>query len=391
LCHPGHISIDTNSGGHIDLLDRLQKHSLEGSLAFVNDWDYFTDPKNPDFEDLTSAGPFAGTRQARDTGGKLRQRYGHLVTGKTPARFWSCSSPRDVETARYFAHGFFGPDWETTGSAELEIIPEEADREGDTLTPGDTCLEYINDLKEGHDKGYGKLEAWQRQFTKPIADRLAHDLAGLTVSHLDVYSMMEMCGFEILARGTSPWCNVFSHDEWRDFEYARDLLHFYRAGPGNKFSRAMGWLYLNATADLLVKEQAQDVYFSFVHDGDIVPLLAALKILDESGPQELPTDRMAHDRAWRTSDVVPMGGRIMFERIVCEKPSGNAQRHVRLSINDGVSILPSMSEHAVVPYTMPVGAFWRLIDARLQEFGEYSEVCGLPAGAASRVTFLHQR
>jgi acid phosphatase len=203
--------------------------------------------------------------------------------------------------------------------------------------------------------------------------------------------MMEMCGFEILAHGMSPWCNAFTHDEWRDFEYARDLLHFYRAGPGNKFSRAMGWLYLNATADLLVKEEAQDVYFSFVHDGDIVPLLAALKILDEPGPQELPTDRMVQDRAWKTSDVVPMGGRVMFERIVCKKPSGHTQRHVRLSINDGVSVLPSMRAVADVPYTMPVDAFWRFIEAKMYEFGDFTEVCGLPTSAASRITFLHQR
>ena len=63
--------------------------------------------------------------------------------------------------------------------------------------------------------------------------------------------MQEMCGFETLVRGSSPWCDVFSHEDWRNFEYARDVIHYYRAGSGNPFGAVMGWLWLNATANLL--------------------------------------------------------------------------------------------------------------------------------------------
>ncbi|ETN40734.1 uncharacterized protein HMPREF1541_05014 [Cyphellophora europaea CBS 101466] len=382
-----------NAGSrHLQLLDRLKAPdvSLQGALEFLNHWTYFTSQQDPAFENLTAEGPYAGTKQARDTGRKLRERYDHLVSAEKRVRFWSCDSGRDVETARYFADGFFGSDWESKGVAELEIIPEDADRGGDTLTPGDTCLRYVDDLVHGHDQGYGKLEAYQKHFTAPIITNLSKAAPGLEFSHLDVYSMMEMCGFEILARGSSPWCEIFTREEWLQFEYARDLLHFYRAGPGNEFSRTMGWLYLNATADLLMQPLSKDVYLSFVHDGDIVPLLAALRILDEDGKQELPTDRRSAGRRWKTSDVVPMGGRVLFERIACGHEQDSLQRFMRLSINDGIVSIPGLTTSPIVPYGVPVKDFWKFVEFKLTEYGEFPEVCGLPAGAASRITFLHQ-
>ena len=105
--------------------------------------------------------------------------------------------------------------------------------------------------------------------------------------------MMEMCGFEILVRGDSPWCKVFTREEWLDFEYARDLLHFYRAGPGNKYAGAMGWLWLNATQDLISQERIGGVHFSFAHDGEIIPVLAALGIY--SGHNPLQRERNQED------------------------------------------------------------------------------------------------
>lgn len=124
--------------------------------------------------------------------------------------------------------------------AKLHIIPETSDREADTLAPGDTCLRYIEDKTSGHDQGYYKLALGQQIIRKPTAHRLCAENGRFVFSDMDVYSMMEMCGFEILVRRDSPWCKVFTKDEWLDFEYARDLLHFYLAGPGNKYAGAMG-------------------------------------------------------------------------------------------------------------------------------------------------------
>ncbi|KAK5458174.1 hypothetical protein LTS15_004253 [Exophiala xenobiotica] len=380
--------------GHLDLLDRLQNSgvALTGELSFLNTWAYFTDPSKPAFENLTDSGPYAGTLQAFNTGKMLRNNYGHLIPRKRRTRFWSCGSPRDVETAKFFANGFFGPDWNSDGSAELVVIPEDAELGADTLTPGDTCYKYRKD-GYGHDYGYGKLELWQKVFTEPIAGRLAQHAEGMEFNHLDIYSMMEMCGFEVLAKGVSPWCSVFTQEEWLHFEYARDLLHFYRAGPGNSYAGAMGLLWLNATQKLMSNESSNDVYFSFVHDGDIVPVMATLQILNERVlVQELPTTHMKADRHWRTSDVVPMGGRLIFERVGCETGSDTSEKEyfVRLFVNDGLMKLPGLSVVRHIKHAVRLEDFQDFIATRGELFGDFRDVCSLPADSPDGITFLHQ-
>lgn len=181
-------------------------------------------------------------------------------------RLWASDCNRVIESARYFAAGLFGLDWEANGKAELEIIPETADRLADTLTPGDTCLRYVDDAVAGHDNGANMLALFQQAYAPPIAERLISQEGNAELgpfSNVEVFSMQEMCGFEMIARGASPWCDVFTKEDWDNFEYARDLIHYYRAGPGTPYAGAMGWLWLNATADLLRKgPEAGTTFFS---------------------------------------------------------------------------------------------------------------------------------
>jgi len=192
-----------------------------------------------------------------------------------------------------------------------------------------------------------------------------------------------MCGFETTVRGWSPWCNVFTHSEWRAFEYARDIIHFYRAGPGTPYSRAMGHLWLNATKNLLVEgpQSAGPLYFSFVHDGDIVPMLASLGLFEDG--QDLPVTHIMEDRKWKTSQVTPMGGRVLFERLTCAN-----RKFVRINVNDGIVPLPSCADGP--GSSCELGRFADYIDAGGRAAGDFRTVCGLPTGAAREPSFLRQ-
>ena len=174
-------------------------------------------------------------------------------------RFWASDSQRVIDTARYFGAGFFGLDWQNTTT--LQVIPETADRGGDTLTPGDTCLLYVEDQEEGHDKGYGMLNAFRATYLNATRQRLLKQNPGIEFTDDEVYAMQEMCGFETTVRGTSSWCDVFTREEFLGFEYARDLLHYYRAGPGTKYGAVMGWLWLNATMNLMLEGQESGPLF----------------------------------------------------------------------------------------------------------------------------------
>jgi acid phosphatase len=234
-----------------------------GDLAFANDWKFFASEPVRDFDQLTRSGPYAGTLAAFATGVRMRTRYGHLLEKHFKSRerlnFWAGDSHRVIETAEHFAAGLLGLDWNQ--QATLHVIPEDPSTGGDTLTPGKACLNYIHDLEKGREGGYTALATFTDAMFVDTAARLEKFITttssrAFKLATVDVYAMQELCGFEILSRGSSQWCDVFTRTEWERFAYARDLLHFFRAGPGGKYSRAMGGLYLNATTELMLQGPA---------------------------------------------------------------------------------------------------------------------------------------
>ena len=101
----------------LELYHRIKDSNvtLKGDLAFVNEWDFFTTEPAEHFESLVSTGPYAGTLEAFETGVKLRTRYKHLLDEALEQKataFWASDSGRVIDTARYFAAGFFGIDWQ---------------------------------------------------------------------------------------------------------------------------------------------------------------------------------------------------------------------------------------------------------------------------------------
>lgn len=239
----------------LSLYERIRASNVtfQGDLAFINDWDFFIDEPAEDLESLVSTGPYAGTLEAFDAAVKLRTRYKELLetaSAAGPISFWATDSERVIDTAKYFGAGFFGIDWNDI--ANLYVIPETADRGADTLTPGRTCHKYRNNIdRRGHDYGYRMMDIVRSTYEPAISRRLAKQNPEMEFAEGEIFTMQTICGFETIANGSSPWCDVFKRDEWESFEYARDIVHYYRAGPGNPYSASMGWLWLNATANLL--------------------------------------------------------------------------------------------------------------------------------------------
>ncbi|KAI9891870.1 MAG: acid phosphatase pho5 [Vezdaea aestivalis] len=385
--------------------DSLKQSGLvyKGDLAFVNGWNFFSSGKStastdsihlktlPDpsteFEQLTTTGPYAGSLQAFTAGLKLRTRYRHLIP-KNKTKFWASDSKRVIESGKYFAAGFFGLPWEDHST--LDVIPETPELGGDTLTPGDTCLKYALDTEEGHDYGNNVLMKFRPIYIQYIRQRLMIQNPSSEFTDTEIWSMQEMCGFETIIRGSSNWCDVFTRKEWEAFEYARDLVHYYRGGPGNKYGKAMGWLWLNATRNLLLKgPTAGPLFFSFVHDGDIAPMLAALGLFQQE--DHLSVDgHIPQGRKWKTSEIFPMGARIIFERLSCkaEDKKSESQDFVRINVNDGIVAMPTC--HNGPGGSCPLGEFSKFVDARGVVAQDFRQICGLGPDAAAKITFLHQ-
>lgn len=143
--------------------------------------------------------------------------------------------------------------------------------------------------------------------------------------------------------------------------------------------------------------------FHSAHDGDILPVLTALDLFPQDG--DLPTSNILLNRTFHSSDIVPMGGRIILERVTCpatqvcwsnapfypnhvycEEQTYNTS--VRVNINDGIVAIPSCDGGP--GSSCPLQDFVEMVRKRGGESGRFGEVCGLTDGAPESITFLHQ-
>ncbi|KAK9469436.1 histidine phosphatase superfamily [Lipomyces arxii] len=364
-----------------DLTARLQH-----VLPFLEGWSQFfdvsDDGSSTHLEELTTMGKYSGIKQAQLAGMVLRTRYDHLVDPDVIVSIFSCSCSRVFATAQNFAIGFFG----RSGLADVRhvVIPDHApERGGDTLTPVKACLRYRQDALAGRTASYDIADKFKSVYLSETATRLqsVYDHQ-FTVS--DLWTMQELCAFEMLATGQdSPWCGIFTDREWEQFAYARDLLHYYRTGPGTPYSAVMGFLYLNATREVLElgPERAGKLFFSFAHDGDIVPLIGTLGLFPET--DHLPHTHMPESRSWKLSSVVPMGGRIVLERV-----RHGSQIGVRILVNDGVVVMPGCESETTPAGICPLSKFVAIVDEKGKQIGNFEDVCGLDDKVGRRPSFL---
>lgn len=126
-------------------------------------------------------------------------------------------------------------------------------------------------------------------------------------------------------------------DEWLAYSYISELGYYYCHGPADKNSLVLGSIYTNATLALMNEgpDKAGKIFFSFTHDNNITPILAALGISTPS--KHLPVDYIPFPNEYNIGDIMPMGARLTIERMSC-----NASMHspkdtfVRLILNEAV-------------------------------------------------------
>lgn len=66
---------------------------------------------------------------------------------------------------------------------------------------------------------------WLSVFAPPITRRLNGVLPGANLTNSDIVNLMSLCGFDTAAKNgaPSPWCNVFTPQEWKSNQYYYDL------------------------------------------------------------------------------------------------------------------------------------------------------------------------
>lgn len=215
---------------------------------------------------------------------------------------------------------------------------------------------------------------WRDVFAPPIATRLNAAAPGAGLNNQDVVDLMPLCSFETTFHATlSPFCTIFTFEEFEAHEYYDDLSKYYHTGwvcpssrvisaddshrYGNALGPVQGVGYVNELLARLtgtpVVDQTQTnttldaapetfpldrtFYVDFSHDNQMVAIFSALGLFSAG---DMPPNPMKMDpgRAWRGSRMTPFSGRMITEKMVCDNREVGRE-YVRILVNDAVQSL----------------------------------------------------
>jgi hypothetical protein len=343
-----------------------------GPLAFLSSWQ--SPIADQDEEQLTQV----GSLEAQTLGVQLSQRY---LGFRPPPKVWSSTAERTTKSATSFIEGLVRRSNET----QLVEIAEGKNESANSLTPYSSCPAYSSS------RGSEQSSAFSKQYTAPIIARFQAFAPGFNFTTDDIIGMQELCGYETVIRGGSPFCDlsVFSPAEWLAFEYTNDLMYFQNTGYGNPVSGVIGFPWLNATAGLLLADSAdQDLYVSFTHRELPPTVLVAMGLFNNSafsGANDvnatMPSDTINYNRAWISSRILPFLTNIAVEKMECDSYGYAAGDFFRVLVNASPQPLSGCVDGP--GQSCSNGAFGSWVAGRGELFGGFSEQCGVQVNNAT--------
>lgn len=388
-----HAAIEANDFDYEEylqpFLQKLSNTTVEWgnaspALAFLST--YKAPLSDKDVELLTREGKLEATQLGVD----ISFRYPDL---RLLQRVWASSANRTVKSAQALIRGLEMED----NQINLVQIYESDEGGADTLTPYKSCPAYSSSF------GSDQASQWIDRYTAPILARFRAQAPAFNWTTEDVTAMQELCGYETVIRGSSPFCNLalFSPDEWLSFEYANDIMYHYNTGYGRDISGVIGLPWLQSTLSLLTADTSeQDIYVSFTHRELLPTVAVALGLFNNTDfsagniNDTMPLDTINYRRAWKSSHIEPFLGNVAIERLECSSTFGFSD--VRASSND--TFYRALWNNA--PQQLPgchngpagscsAGAMATYLQQRTAMFSGFSERCGVEYGNSTDVLSIY--
>ncbi|KAG5636122.1 hypothetical protein H0H81_009054 [Sphagnurus paluster] len=279
-----------------------------------------------------------GARESELSGRVQFGRYSHLVTKDQLPFVRAAGSDRVILSATNWTAGFAKASNHLYSPVLSVIISEEAGQNNTLDTGG--CPKIGSSTAQTNE--------WLLKYGPPIADRLNTQAPGAKLTPTDAYNLLSLCAFESVHQNRlSPFCNVFSQEEFEQFEYSGDLDKYYKTGYGQPLGPAQGIGYVNELLARLTGTPVRDntktnhtltgspvtfplhraIYADFSHDNEMVGIYAALGLFKQKvAPNPSSPDP---NRNWLASQLVPFGARMVTEKLAC-----GAEEYVRIFVND---------------------------------------------------------
>jgi hypothetical protein len=271
-----------------------------------------------------------------------------------------------------------------TEDDEIKVVRiyESKESGADSLTPYKACPGYSSAA------GSDEADVYKQKYAKPIIGRFNASTPSFNFSTNDIFGMQQLCGYETAIRGKSPFCDLdlFSPDDWLAWEYAEDVRYHYNVGYGSNVAGYVGLPWLNATTNLLMNNDQEDVdnlLVSFTHREMPPMVLVALGLFNNSQfagngnvNDTMPLDRINYHRAWQSSHVLPFLTNVAIERFQCTGSFGYEDgEYYRVLVNSAPQRLPDCVDGPGT--TCSRDTFGKYVQERADMFSGFSEKCGV--------------
>ena len=360
-------------------------HKLEKAIKDVDvttDWSH-TDDKWSFFKHWELPGRSGqlgvltakGRAESRLMGQEVAIRYGELLKQSLNSRlgpvYRSPDDPRLLNSAAEFDGGFK----DSLSDPQLQDYPFGVivGAHGKDGAPAQNSLRHANcPVFERLSKKKPEQKQFNEKVLSPQAiEHLRSKLVKVGLKDKGALHFMSLCPYDTaaLSTGQSPFCDLFTEKDWKNFDYSQTLHKWYRNGPGMKNqlgpTQGVPWLrelmaritgnrtyadeernppYTAIDHDRIMDAAtfplfpSQRLFVDFTHGSDIISILFALGVY----PREPTTiENTAYQPEEKTagftaSSVVPFATRVYFERLSCKDPFPND--YVRVILNDQVML-----------------------------------------------------
>ncbi|ODM23323.1 3-phytase A [Aspergillus cristatus] len=350
--HGARYPTASKSYKYSSLIKDIQKNatSFPDKYAFLETYEY-----NLGEDDLT---PF-GENQLVNSGIKFYNRYENLTRNIVPF-IRASGSDRVIASGEKFIEGFQSaktqdPHAKNQTTPTVNVVIAEGSQYNNTLDHSIcTSFENNDDFEDQVADNFTTL------ITPSIRKRLEADLPGTSLSDSNIIYLMDMCAFDTVARtadgsSLSPFCNIFTAEEWRQYNYLNSLKKYYGYGAGNPLGPAQGIGYTNELIARLTQTPVHDhtstnrtldsnpntfplnrnLYADFGHDNGMVSIFFALGLYNSTQDLLQDTIESARDAGgYSASWAVPFAARAYIEMMQCG--SAETEPLVRVLVNDRV-------------------------------------------------------
>jgi hypothetical protein len=296
-----------------------------------------------------------------NSGIKYYNRYRELTRDTVPF-VRSSGEDRVVESAMNWTQGFADTK-EADAHAKhgskayptIDVIIPEADYGINNTLSHDLCTKFEN----GTDSTIADdvQTTWSSIFAEPIRRRLNSHLSGANLTIEETIYVMDLCPFNTVAAPTgkiSPFCNLFTEEEWHQYDYYETLGKWYGYSYGNPLGPTQGVGFANELIARMTSKPVHDetstnhtldrnpktfplgrqLYADFSHDNDMTAIFSALGLYKST--TQLPNTTVVeapHANGYSAAWTVPFAARAYFEKMTC---SGHRAELVRVIVNDRV-------------------------------------------------------